>query len=114
MRKTLRALLEFGHRPMNYYATDLSKYFYFGELMALVDLSLVCSLLHAFQVHPCQAACALESRQMQAGHLVHSSWQLMAPCSPAPGTTTPSASNLYRRHPRTSQGPGADTTCCRR
>ena len=41
MRKLLRTLLSFGHHPMQYYATDLSKYFYFGELMALVDLSLV-------------------------------------------------------------------------
>lgn len=41
MRKTLKALLADGHKPMTYYSTDLKKYFYFGELMALVDLSLV-------------------------------------------------------------------------
>ena len=41
VRKTLQALLADGHKPMTYYSTDLKKYFYFGELMALVDLSLV-------------------------------------------------------------------------
>ena len=45
VRKTLQALLADGHKPMTYYATDLKKYFYFGELMALVDLSLVRSVL---------------------------------------------------------------------
>ena len=41
VRKCLRLLVAEGYRPMHFYQNDLQKYYYLGELMALVDLSLV-------------------------------------------------------------------------
>lgn len=41
VRKCLRLLVAEGYRPMHFYQHDLQKYYYLGELMALVDLSLV-------------------------------------------------------------------------
>ena len=34
-------LLKAGYSPLRFYVHDISKYFYLGELLALVDLSLV-------------------------------------------------------------------------
>jgi hypothetical protein len=34
-------LLKAGYSPLRLYVHDISKYFYLGELLALVDLSLV-------------------------------------------------------------------------
>lgn len=35
-------LLKAGYSPLRFYVHDIRKYFYLGELLALVDLSLVC------------------------------------------------------------------------
>ena len=56
VRKCLRLLIAEGYRPMHFYSTDLKKYYYLGELMALVDLSLVRRL----------SISALRSRSLQA------------------------------------------------
>ena len=42
MRAQLHQLLKAGHSPLRLYVNDIKKYFYLGELLALVDLSLVC------------------------------------------------------------------------
>ena len=44
MRKCLLAILEAGYSPLRFYTGNIKKYFYLGELLALVDLSLVCAL----------------------------------------------------------------------
>ena len=49
-RQQLMLLLKAGYSPLRFYVHDISKYFYLGELLALVDLSLV-SLM------PCPSAC---------------------------------------------------------
>ena len=40
MRKCLLAILEAGYSPLRFYTSNIKKYFYLGELLALVDLSL--------------------------------------------------------------------------
>ncbi|KAK9869050.1 hypothetical protein WJX84_008987 [Apatococcus fuscideae] len=40
VRKQLRVVLAAGYSPMKFFAKDYKKYFYLGELLALVDLSL--------------------------------------------------------------------------
>ena len=42
VRKQLLVLLAAGYSPMKFFAKDYKKYFYLGELLALIDLSLVC------------------------------------------------------------------------
>lgn len=44
MRKCLLAILEAGYSPLRFYTGNIKKYFYLGELLALVDLSLACAL----------------------------------------------------------------------
>lgn len=44
MRKCLLAILEAGYSPLRFYTGNMKKYFYLGELLALVDLSLACAL----------------------------------------------------------------------
>ena len=41
MRSQLHQLLKAGYSPLRFYVHDIKKYFYLGELLALVDLSLV-------------------------------------------------------------------------
>ena len=41
-RQQLLLLLKAGYSPLRFYVHDIRKYFYLGELLALVDLSLVC------------------------------------------------------------------------
>ena len=41
MRDQLQHLLRAGYSPLRFYVHDIKKYFYLGELLALVDLSLV-------------------------------------------------------------------------
>ena len=41
VRKQLLVLLAAGYSPMKFFAKDYKKYFYLGELLALIDLSLV-------------------------------------------------------------------------
>ena len=41
MRNQLQHLLRAGYSPLRFYVHDIKKYFYLGELLALVDLSLV-------------------------------------------------------------------------
>jgi acyl-CoA oxidase len=45
VRQQLLLLLKAGYSPLRFYVHDIKKYFYLGELLALVDLSLVCSAL---------------------------------------------------------------------
>lgn len=40
-RQQLLLLLKAGFSPLRFYVHDIRKYFYLGELLALVDLSLV-------------------------------------------------------------------------
>ncbi len=40
VRKCLLAVLEAGYSPLRFYTSSMNKYFYLGELLALVDLSL--------------------------------------------------------------------------
>ena len=40
-RQQLLLLLKAGYSPLRFYVHDIRKYFYLGELLALVDLSLV-------------------------------------------------------------------------
>ncbi|KAK9822656.1 hypothetical protein WJX81_004971 [Elliptochloris bilobata] len=40
VRKCLLAILEAGYSPLRFYTGNIKKYFYLGELLALVDLSL--------------------------------------------------------------------------
>ena len=49
-RQQLMLLLKAGYSPLRFYVHDISKYFYLGELLALVDLSLV-------NFMPCPGAC---------------------------------------------------------
>lgn len=48
VRKQLLVLLGAGYSPMKFFAKDYKKYFYLGELLALVDLSLVRPCVHGF------------------------------------------------------------------
>jgi hypothetical protein len=41
VRQQLQLLLKAGYSPLRFYVHDIKKYFYLGELLALVDLSLV-------------------------------------------------------------------------
>lgn len=40
-RQQLKLLLKAGYSPLRFYLHDIKKYFYLGELLAVVDLSLV-------------------------------------------------------------------------
>jgi hypothetical protein len=40
-RQQLKLLLKAGYSPLRFYLHDIKKYFYLGELLSVVDLSLV-------------------------------------------------------------------------
>lgn len=75
MRKCLRLLVAEGYRPMHFYQHDLQKYYYLGELMALVDLSLV-STLESKQHRFCKGKVL-----GQVMHSVSACWKLLLPLS---------------------------------
>lgn len=41
VRRILKTILNAGYSPMSFFAKDHAKYFYFAELMSMVDLSTV-------------------------------------------------------------------------
>lgn len=55
-RQQLKLLLKAGYSPLRFYVHDIKKYYYLGELLAVVDLSLVSSkgTLLAVGVEACQ------------------------------------------------------------
>lgn len=45
-RQQLKLLLKAGYSPLRFYVHDIKKYYYLGELLSVVDLSLVSSQGH--------------------------------------------------------------------
>ena len=54
MRKCLLAILEAGYSPLRFYTSNIKKYFYLGELLALVDLSLARPSAACLEAKRCQ------------------------------------------------------------
>ena len=55
VRKCLLAILEAGYSPLRFYTSNIKKYFYLGELLALVDLSLARPSASCLTAERCQS-----------------------------------------------------------
>ena len=54
VRKCLLAILEAGYSPLCFYTSNIKKYYYLGELLALVDLSLARPSASCLKAERCQ------------------------------------------------------------
>ena len=72
MRKCLLAILEAGYSPLRFYTSNIKKYFYLGELLALVDLSLARSSPSCLKAERCWTGVREDGRGSAGGSRVWS------------------------------------------